>query len=185
MNFCMIIFAKQFVSSANFCFLYHSYVLLLKDNYFYNYRWEELVNMELDKVFSLIDKAERSSFNKIEIQMEDVKLSLERAHDMHTTPVAQLIQKSEDGSVLYRHDDEDIVFAPISGVYYMAKEPGASPFVREGKKVVKGETLCIIEAMKMMNEICAPKSGVIESVFKEDGQAISAKDPLFKFAKGK
>jgi acetyl-CoA carboxylase biotin carboxyl carrier protein len=89
----------------------------------------------------------------------------------------------DEMSVSPKYDDQDIVFAPISGVFYVAKEPGATPFVSEGQHVNKGDTLCIIEAMKMMNEICAPKSGVIENVLKEDGQAIKAKDPLFRYAK--
>ena len=139
--------------------------------------------MELDKVFSLIDKAEKSSFNKIKIEIEDVKLSLERVTETsETTPAMPL--GSESKSMPPSYDDNDIVFAPISGVFYIAKEPGAEPFAPEGKKVTKGDTLCIIEAMKMMNEIHAPKSGVIENVLKKDGEAIAAKDALFRYAKG-
>jgi acetyl-CoA carboxylase biotin carboxyl carrier protein len=55
--------------------------------------------------------------------------------------------------------------------------------VREGSKVKKGDVLCIIEAMKTMNEIPAPKDGIIERVLKKDAEAIVAKDALFKYAK--
>jgi len=140
--------------------------------------------MELEKVFSLIDKAEKSSFNKIKIEMEDVKLCLERGSEMSVPAAAIPAAKSPDTSASPVQDDKEIVFAPISGVFYVAKEPGAKPFAPEGKKVKKGDTLCIIEAMKMMNEIHAPKSGVIENVLKEDGEAIMAKDALFRYAKG-
>ena len=138
--------------------------------------------MEIEKIFSLIDKAEKSSFSKIKIQVDDIKLSLERGTE-GTVPMTAQPVHGDDTSVSPAYDDKDIVFAPISGVFYVAKEPGAAPFVREGKRVNKGDTLCIIEAMKMMNEICAPKSGVIENVLKEDGQAIKAKETLFRYAK--
>ncbi len=139
--------------------------------------------MDIEKIFSLIDKAEKSSFSKIKIQIDDIKLSLERGTE-GPLPVMAKPVVGEEMPLSPEFDDKDIVFAPISGVFYVAKEPGAAPFVREGKRVNKGDTLCIIEAMKMMNEICAPKSGVIENVLKEDGQAIKAKEPLFRYAKG-
>jgi acetyl-CoA carboxylase biotin carboxyl carrier protein len=78
---------------------------------------------------------------------------------------------------------DDLLIAPISGVFYVAKEPGAVPFVKEGQHVRKGETVCIIEAMKMMNEICAPKSGVIERILVADSDAITVGDTLFVYAK--
>ena len=137
--------------------------------------------MELDKIFSLIDKAEKSSFNKIKIEIEDVKLSLERGAEA-SAPVS-VVPTGASEAVLPAYDDRDIVFAPISGVFYIAKEPGAEPFAPEGRKVSKGDTLCIIEAMKMMNEIHAPRSGLIENVLKKDGEAITAKDALFRYAK--
>ncbi|MDD5017578.1 MAG: hypothetical protein PHO15_05725 [Eubacteriales bacterium] len=139
--------------------------------------------MDLEKVFSLIDKAEKSSFNKIKIKMEDVSLCLER--DPSAADDMGAISVLEPNVKVYKDNDEDIVYAPISGVFYVAKEPGAEPFVKEGSRVGKGDTICIIEAMKMMNEICAPKSGVIEHILKKDGQSITVKDALFKYAKGK
>lgn len=146
--------------------------------------------MDIEKIFSLMDRAEKSSFSKIEIQMDDLKISLER----QTAPTAvsmpifsQSASQSPVLSAAARGDDgpqiDDLLIAPISGVFYVAKEPGAAPFVKEGQQVRKGETVCIIEAMKMMNEICAPKSGVIERVLVSDSEAIAAGDALFVYAK--
>ncbi|MGI5848932.1 MAG: acetyl-CoA carboxylase biotin carboxyl carrier protein [Christensenellales bacterium] len=140
--------------------------------------------MEMEKIFSLIDKAEKSSFNKINIKINDVTLYLERDGCVRTVEQPAKPAK-EKPAVKHEYDSDDIVFAPISGVFYVAKEPGAEPFATEGSRVAKGDVLCIIEAMKMMNEICAPKSGVIERVLKKDGEAIVAKDGLFKYAKEK
>jgi acetyl-CoA carboxylase biotin carboxyl carrier protein len=139
--------------------------------------------MDLETIFSIIERAEKSSFNKFLFETQEIKLSLERepAGTVYSAPVQPIKEKA---SASHEHDSDDLVFAPISGVFYVAKEPGAEPFVREGSKVKKGDVLCIIEAMKTMNEITAPKDGIIESVLKKDAEAIVAKDALFKFARG-
>lgn len=148
--------------------------------------------MDIEKIFDLIDKAEKSSFDKIEIEIQDTKISLERnrvaatavAMAVGEVPQAQpVVPAAQHKPVQLPENADDAILAPISGVFYVAKEPGAAPFVSEGSKVVKGEPICIIEAMKMMNEICAPKAGVIERVLVSDGQAIKASDTLFKYAK--
>jgi acetyl-CoA carboxylase biotin carboxyl carrier protein len=63
------------------------------------------------------------------------------------------------------------VRSPISGVFYLAKEPGASPFVQVGSRVSKGDTLCIIEAMKTMNEIRAPRAASLQLFSHPTGDA--------------
>ncbi len=140
--------------------------------------------MDLETIFSIIERAEKSSFNKFIFETQEIKLSLERepAGTVYSAPVQPVKEKPSASG--HEHDSDDLVFAPISGVFYVAKEPGAEPFVREGSKVKKGDVLCIIEAMKTMNEITAPKDGTIASVLKKDAEAIVAKDALFKFAKG-
>jgi acetyl-CoA carboxylase biotin carboxyl carrier protein len=142
--------------------------------------------MDLETIFSIIDRAEKSSFNKFSIETGDVKISLERNYGgfgasgvSGTAPAAPARE-----SAVREHESDALVFAPISGVFYVAKEPGAEPYVREGSIVKKGDVLCIIEAMKTMNEIKAPKDGIIESVLKKDAEAIIAKDALFKYARG-
>lgn len=64
------------------------------------------------------------------------------------------------------------VKAPMVGVYYAAPAPGADPFVRVGSKVKKGETLCIIEAMKVMNEVAAESDGEVLSISAKDGELV-------------
>lgn len=146
--------------------------------------------MDIEKIFSLMDKAEKSSFSKIEIHTDDFKISLEKqtANPAVSAPVIvqPVMQASTTNNSPADDEDpqiEDLIIAPISGVFYVAKEPGAAPFVKEGQHVCKGETVCIIEAMKMMNEICAPKSGVVERVLIADSEAIVAGDALFVYAK--
>ncbi len=72
-----------------------------------------------------------------------------------------------------------MVRSPIVGTYYSAPSPGARPFVDEGQEVQVGDTLCIIEAMKMLNQIEADKAGVISSILVENGRPVEYDQPLF------
>lgn len=71
------------------------------------------------------------------------------------------------------------VKAPMVGTFYRASSPGAAPFVDVGQSVKEGDTLCIIEAMKLLNEIEADKSGVIKEILVENGQPVEYGQPLF------
>lgn len=73
-----------------------------------------------------------------------------------------------------------IVKAPIVGVFYTAASPGEAPFVRVGQKVKAGDPIGIIEAMKVMNEIVAPKSGIVETIFVKDKAYIEYDQPLIE-----
>jgi len=71
------------------------------------------------------------------------------------------------------------VTAPVVGVFYGAPSPGADPFVTVGDRVVPGQALCILEAMKLMNEITSEYAGVVTRVLPENGQLVSLGDDLF------
>lgn len=70
--------------------------------------------------------------------------------------------------------------SPIVGVFYAAAEPGGKPFVREGERIEKGGTLCMIEAMKMMNEVKAPVSGIVRRIGGTDGEMVECGQVLFE-----
>lgn len=70
------------------------------------------------------------------------------------------------------------VLSPMVGTFYRAPTPDAKPFIEIGQSVSAGETLCIVEAMKMMNQIEADKSGVVTAILAEDGQAVEFDQPL-------
>ena len=72
-----------------------------------------------------------------------------------------------------------VVTSPMVGTFYRAPSPGAKPFVEVGTQVKVGDVLCIIEAMKMMNQIEADKAGVIKAILKENGQPVEYGEPLF------
>lgn len=84
-------------------------------------------------------------------------------------------------------DGEEIAYqncveikAPLVGVFYAAKSPDSAPFVKLGDKVRKGEVVCIIEAMKMMNEVCADCDGIVVDICAENGRIVEFGQPLFK-----
>ena len=139
--------------------------------------------MDLDAIIRLMERAEQSAFSKIEVQQGDLRILLERGAVVVAAPVAAPQQQSKPAETT-QSDDKDAVRSPISGVFYLAKEPGAAPFVQVGSKVSKGDTLCIIEAMKTMNEIRAPRNGVITAILATDAATLTAGDPLFLLSEG-
>jgi acetyl-CoA carboxylase biotin carboxyl carrier protein len=76
----------------------------------------------------------------------------------------------------------DAVTAPIIGVFYRAPSPAASVFVNLGDTVTVGQTLCILEAMKLMNEITAETSGTVTAIFPENGELVTIGQPLFQIS---
>jgi len=73
----------------------------------------------------------------------------------------------------------EIVRSPMVGTYYSAPNPDSDPFVKEGQKVSKGDTLCLIEAMKMFNQIDSEFSGTVVAILVESGQPVEFDQPLF------
>jgi len=74
------------------------------------------------------------------------------------------------------------VLSPMVGTFYRASSPGAAPYVSVGDTVSEGQTLCVIEAMKLMNEIPADRAGVVKTIMVENGQPVEFGQPLFEIA---
>lgn len=132
--------------------------------------------MKIDLVKQLINEFENSEVFKMKVEMEDVKLELEKAPVASApvnvvsapvaTPVAQVpvnqtapVEPKEEPAV-----SGTPVKSPIVGVFYAASSPTAKPYVEVGSKVKAGQVLCIVEAMKVMNEIKAPIDGTVTAI---------------------
>jgi acetyl-CoA carboxylase biotin carboxyl carrier protein len=89
--------------------------------------------------------------------------------------LADKLKKSE----ITKNSNSEEILSPMPGTFYSASSPDAAPFIKEGDKVSKGDSLCIIEAMKIMNEIEAEKSGTIVKLLIDDGCAVDYNQPLF------
>lgn len=144
----------------------------------------------LDEIKEFISLLEDSSLSVFEIQKEDgSKIRLEKAQPaqqiVNTIPVANGVAAPapiptapvESAPVA---DSSKTIDAPIVGVFYAASAPGKAPYVSTGKKVKKGDVVCIIEAMKCMNEIQAEEDGEIVEVLVKDGELVEYGQPLFK-----
>ena len=91
--------------------------------------------------------------------------------------------EADESSLHVRFADEHVVLAPIVGTLYRAPAPDAAPFVEVGQPVKPGDVLCIIEAMKLMNEIPCEVAGTVRRVLVENGQPVEYDQPLFVIEK--
>lgn len=145
--------------------------------------------MDLRKLKTLIDLVADSGIAELEITEGDGKVRIVK-FSQTTQPVAQVAPAAPasgaDAAAAQQQAPETpaqpqghAVKAPMVGTFYRAPNPGASPFVEVGQAVKEGEPLCIIEAMKLLNEIEADKAGVIKEILIENGEPVEYGQPLF------
>jgi len=153
--------------------------------------------MDLRKLKTLIDLVQNSGISELEISEgeEKIRIAKQVAYAPTTTMVSMPMggqQQMGNGGhfpqgfaptpaeeVLPAVPEGHVMKAPMVGTFYRSGSPGAPAFVEVGKTVKLGETLCIIEAMKLMNEIEADADGVIKSILVENGQPVEFDQPLF------
>lgn len=126
--------------------------------------------MEIENLLKLIDTVSRSELTGFRYEENGVKLNLSKKKEK-----IQTVQP-----VLPTDIEGEIISSPLVGTYYEAPDEGADPFVKVGDIVKKGQTLAIIEAMKLMNEIESECDGVIKEIMVSNGQPVEFGQPLFK-----
>ncbi len=143
----------------------------------------------IDEIKDLITVLEESSLAVLELQKEDgSKVRLEKAQSVQqfaAAPAPAPLQpaptaQSQAAQPAPAADNGKAIKAPIVGVFYVAPSPDAEPYVSVGKQVRKGDTVCIIEAMKCMNEIQAEEDGEITEILANDGDLVEYGQPLFR-----
>ncbi|OTG80772.1 acetyl-CoA carboxylase, biotin carboxyl carrier protein [Acinetobacter sp. ANC 4558] len=136
--------------------------------------------MDIRKIKKLIDLMIESDLQAIEVKEGDQSIALTRRNPIVaaavptiTAPIAEVpVAKTPRGAV---------ETSPMVGVFYAAPSPGEAPFVKVGQTISAGETLGIIEAMKIMNPIEATQSGVVEEILVKNGDVIQFGQPLFRY----
>ena len=147
--------------------------------------------MDIRKVKKLIELLEESGLSEIEITEGDDKVRISKqttskSNVSETVVYSNQIEENNDGSRNHKQIPRNgfhEVKAPMIGTYYQAAEPGAEAFVKVGDPVSQGDTLCIIEAMKMMNKIESDADGIIERVLVQNGDPVEFDEVLFLISK--
>ena len=147
--------------------------------------------MDLRKLKKLIDLVQESGICELEVTEGDEKVRIVKNAPVPQTttymmnPLATSQAAPAGAPVAVEpaapaaEEPGHIVKAPMVGTFYRAGSPGAPPFVEVGQAVKEGDTLCIIEAMKLMNEIEADASGVVTAILVESGQPVEFGQPMF------
>ncbi|MDA7849797.1 acetyl-CoA carboxylase biotin carboxyl carrier protein [Porticoccaceae bacterium] len=148
--------------------------------------------MDIRKVKKLIELLEESNLNELEITEGEDSVRISRgsatatyaAPPVMAAPVAPsaapaMLSATEEVIASEEQLNGHVVNSPMVGTFYSAPAPGSPVFVSVGQAVSPGDVLCIVEAMKMMNQIEADKAGVIGAILAEDGEPIEFDQPLF------
>ena len=121
----------------------------------------------------------------LEVKEDGYELRLERGGRPAAVPHMETYIVPEDSPAKTEEKTEDgiIIKSPMVGVFYAAPAENAEPFVKVGTAVKKGDTLCLIEAMKLMNEIAAEESGTILEIYASNGKIVEYGAPLFRIGR--
>ena len=136
-----------------------------------------MTNQELN---DLLARFEGSSLSKLKLSTQEFTIEMERAVSAPAAPVIPAAAAAPAVPAAAEPEGETVT-APMVGTFYAASGPDSAPFVQAGDRVKKGQTLCILEAMKMMSEIPAPCDCEITAVLKENGALVSFGEPLFRY----
>jgi acetyl-CoA carboxylase biotin carboxyl carrier protein len=153
--------------------------------------------MDLRKLKKLIDLVQESGIAELEITEGEEKVKIVKGGAVSITPAAAATPAPAAASARVEArpapatpaappaaepeagQEGHVVKAPMVGTFYRSPSPDAKPFVEVGQTIKEGQTICIIEAMKLMNEIEADASGVVKAVLVENGQPVEYGQPLF------
>ena len=148
--------------------------------------------MDLRKLKKLIDLVQESGISELEVTEGEERVRIAKHYGAavaapvqhYAAPTAALIAAPVGVSSVNLDEDDDlpeghVVKSPMVGTFYRSASPGSEAFVQVGQAVKEGDTLCIIEAMKLLNEIEADASGVIKAILLDNGEPVEFGEPLF------
>ena len=134
--------------------------------------------MEYEQIKKIIEDMSNSKLSSIDIELpEGTKISMKKDVNVEINNVTNEVKQETPAKA---EDNGKIVTSPMVGTFYLKPEPNAQNYVEKGSIVKKGTILCIIEAMKLMNEIESEYEGTIEEIYVQNGEAVDYGKPLFK-----
>jgi len=140
--------------------------------------------MELEDLKQLIELLKETDITEIQVEKEGTKVKIKREKFFQSLEIAAQKESSLQESALKKEIEDETqrlitVTSPIVGTFYRSPSPEAPIFVETGLRVKKGQVLCIIEAMKLMNEIESEVDGILLKALVENGQPVEYGEPLF------
>lgn len=160
------------------------------------------MQIDIHKIAKLIDLVSASDINEINLKQGEEELRITRSTNVVVQapvqaasvvapqqivaapqPVATAAEApaAEASASVAQPCGNNVMKSPMVGTFYRSADPTATPYVEVGSTVKEGDTLCIIEAMKMMNQITADRAGVIKKILVENGSTVEFDQPLFEF----
>ncbi len=142
--------------------------------------------MELDEIKSLIEILQETDITELQIEREGSKLKIKREKffsSFDTVPsVTRPVSEEAEHTIGKGEEDSGLttINSPIVGIFHRAPSPESPAFIEVGSSVGKGQVLCIVEAMKLMNEIESDTAGTVVQILIENGHPVEYGEPLFK-----
>mgnify|MGYP000981396734 FL=1 len=137
--------------------------------------------MDLEQIEKLVEIIEKSTLKEITVEEGNLKINLKRENNSEIQNVQKNIERKTE--IVEELDEESFITSPIVGTFYSAASPETPAFVRVGDTVKKGQPVCIVEAMKLMNEINCDFDCEIEAVLVSNEQKVEYGQPLFRVKK--
>ena len=143
--------------------------------------------MDLRKIKKLIEMLQESDLNEIEVKEGEESVRINRKKEVHISPSAPQVslstldqQQAVSSPAAEEESSSELtsITSPMVGTFYRSPAPGKPPFIEIGQKVKVGDVVCIVEAMKMMNQVKSDIDGVVREIHIEDGQPVEFDQPL-------
>ena len=146
--------------------------------------------MEYEKIIQLMNDFGNSKLNNLKLDFPD-GTKIDMSKNEENVKIVENVASAGKESIRQENDDKisgsslnkgNIITSPMVGTFYLKPSPNAEPYVKVGQRVKKGDVLCIIEAMKLMNEIESEYDGIIEEILIKDSECVEYGKPLFRIS---
>jgi acetyl-CoA carboxylase biotin carboxyl carrier protein len=147
--------------------------------------------IDYKEISKLIDLLEKRNLLDFELELEDFKIKITREHsnpkvrEVQVVPEPTPTKKEKEDKTIDQPEDNNLHFivSPMVGTFYRAPDPSSPPFIEVGEDIEQNQTLCIIEAMKLMNEIESDIEGKVEDILVDNGEPVEYGQKLFSIRK--